>query len=255
MADLFPGQRFGLTATTERADHRHHITRHHVGPVFYSDLMQISPTIYFQMVNFPINLKDPTIRREVRDKKGNINLGRLRVFMGKYTPRNVYLAHYILWLAKLGRQVLALTHSQEQPYILRDILAEEGFNNVGICTGLEDADARDQVIQDNQIILATANLASEGLDKQEFDTLLLMSPFGSEVAGANALQQSMGRVLRAVKGKDPVVIVIHDIGLSRFHRMCIAMGRILNAWPEKMGGPLRYKYIAHEDKPPIRRRA
>lgn len=253
VADLFPGQRYGLTATTRRGDERQYLNRHHLGPVFYSNLEQISPTIYFQMVNFIINLKSPEVSPLVRDKNGQIHLGKVRTFIGKYEPRNIYLMHYILWLKNLGRQVLVLTHSRDQVYILRDMLSEFEKSDIGVCTGREDIDGREDVLNTNKIILATAHLASEGLDKLKLDTLLLLSPFGSEVSGSNALQQSMGRILRAVKGKDPVLVIIHDIGLSRFHRMCRAMADILKYWPKKKSGPLSYKYVPTDERPPMKR--
>lgn len=252
-ADIFPGERYGLTATTERADRRQLITRHHVGPVFYSNLKQLPPTIYFQMVNFIINFRDPLIKSQIIDRRGDINLGRLRTFIGRYEPRNRWLTYYILWLYELNRQLLVLTHSKDQVYILRDMLVDAGIANVGVCTGDETTN-REEVLASNQIVIGTADLAREGLDKQKLDTLLCLSSFGRDIAGANAIQQSMGRVLRVVEGKDPIVIFVYDLSVPMFFRMAAAMTRTLDLWPPDKGGPLSYTYVPVGERPPIGRK-
>lgn len=256
LADIFPGERYGLTATTRRADNRQSVTAAHLGPVFFSDLLQeISPTIYFQLVNFFINFRDPAVQNQIRDVRGQINVGKLRTFIGAHQERNEWIARYILWMKKLGRRPIVLTHSADQVYLLRDLLIEKGFEDFGVCTGREGTAGRTDIIDRYDLIIGTAQIAGEGLDKQELDTLLLLSPFGQEIAGENALQQSMGRILRSVKGKEPVVIFLHDVSIPKFHQSCLGMARILQYWSEEKGGALDYKYVEFEKRPPIPRGA
>lgn len=252
LADVFPGARFGLTATPARNDGRQLITRAHLGPIFYSNLkQQISPTIYFQIVNFPLNLRDPEVAPHVRDKRGQVHLGKLRKYAGQWEDRNRWWAHYILWLQQLGRRLIVLSHSVDQVYLLRDMLTDLGAEGVGVCAGPEGTEQRLEIVGGSKLLLGTTQIAGEGLDKKELDTLVLLSPVGKDVSGSNAIQQSIGRILRPVKGKNPVVIFAHDIGISRFNKMSLAMARVLDAWPESKGGPLTYTRVAPEDRPPI----
>jgi uncharacterized membrane protein YgcG len=58
-----------------------------------------------------------------------------------------------------------------------------------------------------QATFGTSQLAKEGLDRAAFDTLFILLPF----AGKGRLEQSMGRALRALKGKkEPLVVMFED---------------------------------------------
>ena len=133
--------------------------------------------------------------------------------------------------------------------IIKGMLEESGLTDVGVCTGLEDGETRLASLRKHRLNLATAQLAKEYLDLQELDTLCLLSPFGRDIRGENALQQSMGRVLRPVTGKDPVFIIFHDLGIAPFHRMAKELQRILDKWPKKKGGPLSYKLVPETERP------
>jgi hypothetical protein len=131
------------------------------------------------------------------------------------------------------------------------MLVGAGIDGVGVCTGDETTN-RDLVLASNQIVIGTADLAREGLDKKKLDTLLLLSPFGRDVSGANAIQQSIGRVLRVVEGKDPVVIFLFDTGIPMFFGMTANMATTLDRWPPEKSGPLSYQYVPMGERPPIR---
>lgn len=223
--------------------------------MFYSDLWQISATIYFQLVNIPINFRDPEVQKQIRDVRGLPNVGMLRTFVGKHPERNKWIAHYILWLLKLNRRPIVLTHSVDQVYLLRDLLVREGVEGIGVCSGVEGTTGRLEVIERSRLIIGTAQIAGEGLDKQELDTLVLLSPVGQDIAGENAMQQSMGRILRSVRGKNPMVIFLHDVSIPKFHKMALGMAGILDRWGKEKGGPLSYKYIEFAKRPPIPRGA
>jgi superfamily II DNA or RNA helicase len=251
-ADMFIGDRYGLTATTQRGDGREPIIEAHIGKVFYSDLsMDLKPRIFFQFTPIVLNLKSREIAPQIRDRSGQVNMSMLRSFVGMYDERNEYIVDYLEWINGLGRKVLALSHSRDQIYKLKDMLAANGVTEVGVCTGLEEGKTRLESLRKYDLNLGTAQLAKEFLDLPELDTLVLLSPFGRDVRGENALQQSMGRVLRPVRGKDPVVIVFHDIGIGPFHRMSKELSRILDHWPSKKGGPLDYKRVDKNSRPDI----
>lgn len=251
VADIFPGLRYGLTATDERSDGRHIITQQHLGSIFYTDLKQITPRVYFQVVEFPVNPKDPEVSPYVRDSKGQINLGRLRTYVGRLPARNYWIAEYIKWLASLGRRMIVLTHCRDQVYLLQQMLKEMGIV-AGACTGgTGEIEQRLEIVAKNDIIIGTTQIAGEGLDKMSLDTLVSLSPVGRDVSGKNNIQQTIGRILRPIAGKDPVAIFLHDVMVRRYHRMALEMSRILENWPEDQGGKMLVTYIQFKERPPL----
>ena len=61
-----------------------------------------------------------------------------------------------------------------------------------------------------QVILATFAMASEGLDIPDMDTVILTTPMSS-------VQQSVGRIIREVKGKKKPIVVdfVDEIGICK----------------------------------------
>ena len=63
-----------------------------------------------------------------------------------------------------------------------------------------------------QVIFATSQFASEGLDIPALDTLFLTTPMSD-------VEQAVGRILRAFEGKkDPIVVDIRDDKVAKFKR-------------------------------------
>ena len=72
-----------------------------------------------------------------------------------------------------------------------------------------DAEARKEALT-KRVVFATQHLAKEGLDRPEFDTLVIPIPFG----GSGRLQQSVGRILRTSPDKrTPKVYIFTDKGV------------------------------------------
>jgi len=67
-ADLFFGQRIGLTATPIRADGMHVVYNFHIGKVLYKDLRQeLKPTFYFRWTGINIDAGSDLVRSATRD--------------------------------------------------------------------------------------------------------------------------------------------------------------------------------------------
>lgn len=242
-APLFFAERHGLTATEKREDGLEPIYQYHVGQVYHSDLYQeIKPRIYFQECPVRIDMNDPEVRSEVYDKRGMLNVPKLRSYIGTLAECNEFIAEKLRKPLAAGRKVLALSHSVDQLRLLNEM-----FDDSGLCTGKERPASRLITLREKQLTFGTTQLVKEALDEVNLDTLFFLCPFGSayvDDGGLGTLQQAMGRIQRYKPGKKtPVVVLIDHIYINKFHRMCSHLKRLIRRWPEEQGGPYDYKIL------------
>lgn len=228
-APLIKGMRFGLTATDKRTDGTDFIYKFHIGDIFYTDLTQdLIPRIYFQYTPVTVDLK----REEVLDVKGDVNIGRLRSFIGDLPLSNNFRAFCIREALNEGRKILCVSHSKNQ---LRNL--SEMFPGSGLIIQETPAEERTRIVRSSQVTFAIASLGFEGLDDDNLDTVFALLPFGSKDAPPNDLQQVMGRIQREKEGKHhPVLVIFDDIGVKPFHAMCNTMRKALKEWDKHVPG-------------------
>lgn len=228
-APLIRGVRYGLTATDKRGDGTDFIYKFHIGDVFYTDLTQdLIPRIYFQYTPIHVDLK----RAEVNDVRGELNIGKLRTFLGDHAESNNFRAFCIREALNEGRKVLCVSHSKNQ---LKNL--SEMFPGSGLIVQETPADERTQIVRSSQVTFAIASLGFEGLDDDTLDTVFALLPFGSKDAPPSGLQQLMGRIQREKEGKKhPVLIIFDDVSVKPFHAMCNIMRKALKEWDKHVPG-------------------
>lgn len=241
-ADLFLGHRYGLSATVSRGDSLDLRYSYHLGQVFYSDLsQQLVPKIFFVVTPVHINMRDPRVLLAITDRSGSFNIPKIRSYVPLLPERLEWEVDFINKLRKQGRTILLLSHSVNH---LQEL--HRRIPDAGLCIGkITDLDLRSEALLEHDIVLATTQLAREGLDRPEFDTLILSTPFGGGVAGENNFQQAVGRILREIPGKDkdPHVYIFDDARVPPLHRMVRQLMRMIRTWPKEKGGPIPYQYI------------
>jgi len=212
-APLFYGKRYGLTATPDREDGRESVFKNHLGRIFYVDRSQdLIPRVYFMKMPTLVDTANQAVMEEVTDKMGQINLARLRNWLGRNEERNGILSMHVRRLMREGRRILALSHSVEHLELMH-----ERFPDSGLCVGKVDQDERIQALENHQVVFATVQIAAEGLDEPRLDTLYVMTPFGSQ----NWIEQAMGRTQRERTGKQhPLVVVADDHNIPKCAKVC-----------------------------------
>lgn len=238
-ADLFLGNRFGLSATVFRGDGQQQVYLQHLGPIFYSDLsQQLKPKFYFLATPTKLDFSNPKVRMSIYDRRGLPNIAKTRVYVAMQEDRIEWELKIYRSLRRHGRQVLVLSHSVEHLKTLAARMAE-----TGLCIGTIKSQVRYQALQNHDIVFATTSLAKEGLDREDFDTLVISTPFGGGIDGANLFQQAVGRILRPMSGKNPVVLIFDDIRVPPLHRMVRQIYRMIRTWPADQGGPYAFEYV------------
>ncbi len=225
-APLTTGLRFGLTATTDRLDGMEFIYQYHLGKIFYSDLRQdLIPRIYFQLTPVQIDCREKekgNPPEEILDVKGEVNIPKLRSYVGQMELSNQFRANCIKEALREGRKILALGHSKIQLQLLHEM-----FPGSGLVIQETPQNQRTEMVQTSQLCFAINHLGAEGLDDDMLDTLFVLTPFSSP----NDLQQFMGRIQRSKPGKrTPVVVIFDDVGVGPFHGLCHSLKKTLRKW-------------------------
>lgn len=205
-ADMFIAQRFALTATAQRIDNTHFIYQAHLGPVIYQNLDQdlVPHTVFYELDWCPTG-KQTT---EWTDTAGNFNRGLYCTGLADIEWRNRLIAESITRDVDDGRTVLSLSYTKAQAEALFEAMVKTCPDAVLIHG--EDGRTHDErvaALKDHNPVVATFELAKEGLNKKDLDCLTLSNTHSSD----NDTQQAWGRTQREVEGKNiPIVRVFVD---------------------------------------------
>jgi len=195
----------GLTATINRADKLEYVLEWFLGKIAVNiKLLIIEPEIH--IYNF-FDYEENTIKFNVN---GKINSPASLTNITENKIRTELIIKIIKDMYKHERKILVLTDRKAHCEYLKELL--NNFS-VGIYYGgmkIEDLKKSNEC----RIIIATYQMASEGYDNPELDTLILASPKCN-------VEQAVGRILRKKNNNNAVVVDIND---------CVS---IFNNWNKK----------------------
>lgn len=205
----FPARyRLGISATPRRKDGADNVFTYHIGRVlFVAKERRLSPKVRRVWSNF----------RLVKTERFNPNLAPKSLlirFLTASRGRNCLIVAQLKLAVEAGRKVLVLSERLKHLDALDALLCREMGNEAPstghYVGGLTQAE-RD-VAAECQVVFATSQFASEGLDIPPLDTLFLTTPMSD-------VEQAVGRILRAFEGKkDPVVVDFRDDKVPKFKR-------------------------------------
>jgi superfamily II DNA or RNA helicase len=195
----------GLTATIKRADRLENVLEWFLGKIAVDiKLLIIEPEIH--VYNF-YDYMENTIKF---NGNGKINSPASLTNITENKTRTDFILKIIKDMYKQDRKILVLTDRKAHCEYIKSLL--NNFS-VGIYYGgMKNEELK--ISNDCRIIVATYQMASEGYDNPELDTLILASPKGN-------VEQAVGRILRKKNKNAAVVVDIND---------CIS---IFNNWNKK----------------------
>ena len=199
----------GLSATLERKDNLENIIEYFLGPVMYK-----SKIIYD---NLNVNIYNYELDNYEKGRISNINDNNMQFkydikisILASFRKRNILIAEAIhdLITKDNDRKILLLSSRSNkinQLQLIKDELLklnDKYEDNIGFYTG-KTSDLERKLSETKQLIFATYELANEGLDIPDLNTLVFaLPPKGN-------LDQCIGRILRK-KNNNPLVIDIID---------------------------------------------
>ena len=215
-APLFKSKfRLGLSATPWRSDGADSVFFWHIGSVLYDAGVGRSPSQKMntpQIVDAGAGRLSPQIvmvktgvrlNREIRAQSRVRSRGILLSILAHHRRRNAFIANWLKRAAAKERRVLVLSERLVQ---LRELASRLTGQRVGFYIGGRSRSELAEAAKAS-IILATYQMAMEGLDIPALDTLFMATPIASHVS----LEQAIGRILRDVAGKkQPVVVDFAD---------------------------------------------
>lgn len=229
MFKICPKWTLGLTATPERKDGLTRILYWFLGPEFFRVERTDQKTTRVQTIHYTDEAfrEAPPVTRF-----GKINMAAMINQLTEIEARNDMLLRTVREALDLNRRILILTDRREHCFLLRDNLGTE-------LAGLYIGGMKEQDLEESarkRVVVATFQLAQEGLDIPVLDTVILATP-------KSDIKQSIGRIMRETKGKlnDPLIYDIFDhwsVFNSMYRKRC-------KVYLE--GG---FKMVGHEEETP-----
>lgn len=208
----FPAKmRLGLTATVNRKDGLTAVFLAHIGQVIYSvpmDAARVHTELY--------TLRSPAIvppGRYLQSWNRKPNISRLVNELCADSDRTGLICGNVARASQAGRKVLVLTLRLEHVNQIVGALALKGFDVSRFVGGMKQTEQDEAARSD--IIVGTFQMAKEGLDIPELDTLVIAAP-------TSDVEQAVGRIQRQHPGKkQPLVIDVLDEKVP----ICVGMFR------------------------------
>lgn len=194
--------RVALTATPRRKDGAENAFLYHIGPVLF--------TSKEQRLKFKVK-RVWTKFHLVKTERFNPSLAPRTLvitFLCASEFRNRVIVDQLIAALQAGRKVIVLSerlkHLEKLNHFLHDMWpANSPRPKVGFYVGGKKEEELDEARTAN-VVFATVQFASEGLDIPELDTLFLTTPISD-------VEQAVGRILRPhEKKKEPVVVDFRD---------------------------------------------
>ncbi len=197
MFKICPKFTLGLTATPERKDGLTRLLYWFLGPEFFRIERTDQRSTRVQVINYTDEAfkEAPPVTRF-----GQLNMAAMINVVTELEARNDLIVETTRKAFDDGRRVLILTDRREHCFELQKQL---GSNSALYIGGMKEADLAKSA--ESPIVIATFQLAHEGLDIPVLDTVILATP-------KSDIKQSIGRIMRETAGKlnDPLIFDIVD---------------------------------------------
>lgn len=224
MFKICPKYTLGLTATPERKDGLTRLLYWFLGPEFFrvertAQKATRVETLHYTDESFK---EAPPVTRF-----GKINMAAMISQLTEIETRNELILDRARRALEAQRRVLILSDRRDHCFYLQSKL---GAALSGLYIGgMKEAEL--ELSAQKRVVIATFQLAQEGLDIPVLDTVILATP-------KSDIKQSIGRIMRETKGKlnDPLIIDVAD-QWSVFHSMYRKRCRVYHEGGFEMGGP------------------
>jgi len=204
---MFPARyRLGITATPKRADNLENVFFWHIGEIAVrGESQKLKPKIKVVKTNI-----EPT-QMELRnfyDFRGKQNLNKVISYLITDGRRNRLIVALLKKALKSGRKIMVLSGRLDHLEVLKKMtdmeMVKDGIRyTTGYYIGGMTEEER-TISATRDLIFATFQMAQEGLDIPDMDTLFLVTP-------RTDIEQAVGRILRVVaEKKEPTVVDFSD---------------------------------------------
>lgn len=202
----------GLSATMNRKDGLSFVFKMFLGDVIHKEKRDDGTQVLVKAIKY--NNPDPEYNEVEYDFRGNVKFSTMISKVGEYNNRS----EFILSVMKNeleknpNQQILFLAHRKSLLTYMFKAIEHRNIASVGFYIGgMKERDLKES--ENKTIILATFQMAEEGLDIKTLSSLVLATP-------KTDIVQAVGRILR-IKHEAPLIIDIvdsHEIFEKQFNK-------------------------------------
>jgi superfamily II DNA or RNA helicase len=197
MFKICPKFTLGLTATPERKDGLTRLLYWFLGPEFFRierTHQRATQVVTLRYTDEAFKEAPPVTRFGKLNMAGMINI------VTELEDRNALIVKTVNEALGNNRRVLVLSDRREHCFVLQNMIGSKAKLYIG---GMKEADLAESA--KSPVVVATFQLAHEGLDIPVLDTVILSTP-------KSDIKQSIGRIMRETAGKlnNPLIYDVAD---------------------------------------------
>lgn len=191
----------GLSATMERKDGTTFVFKMFLGDVVYKGMRDEEHDVVVRGIEY--KTQDTEFNEVEYDFRGNPQYSKMITKICDYGPRSDFIVKVVEDLiAENGeKQIMVIAHNRSLLKYLYDAIEYRQIGSVGYYVGgMKEKELKET--EGKKIVLATYQMAAEGLDIKTLSVLVMATP-------KTDIVQTVGRILR-VRHSQPVVVDIID---------------------------------------------
>lgn len=198
-----PQYTLAMTATPTRNDRQAHLISWFMGPIAFQKEREVGD----MEVHVFVHRHDGGEQKEIKYKRRNqpaiLAKSKMIDNLFKDPVRNLSIVDRLVERVQEGRQILVLSTYHFGIQVISSLLQEKLPDlDIGFFTGKVPPKKRPAELM-KQVVFATRMKGDEGIDRPDLDTLFRIDPVSQS-------KQQVGRILRDLPGKKPIVEHWHD---------------------------------------------
>jgi len=190
----------GLSATMKRKDGLTKVFKMFLGDIVYSKKRDRCDNVLVKILHY--RHIDEEYNRELFNFRGHVNYSGMIKKLCEFTPRSDFILRLLedILTDEYEQQIMILGHNKSLLFYLHDSIQENDIASVGYYLGgMKEKDLK--ITETKKIIVATYQMAAEGLDIKTLNTLLMVTP-------KTDVCQAVGRILRRKEGKHLILDIV-----------------------------------------------
>jgi len=192
----------GLSATMNRSDGTTKVFKMFLGPIVYKQERSKDEKVIVRGITFQTN--DEEYNELLLDFRGKPASSKMLSKICAYNRRTEFILNVVkdMLVENPKQQIMIIASYRNILQYIFDAITHKNMATVGFYVGGMKESAL-KTTESKQIVLATFQMASEGLDIKSLSTLFMVTPM-------TKIEQSVGRILRQKHDFNPVVVDIID---------------------------------------------
>ncbi|CAI2358509.1 Helicase [uncultured virus] len=204
---VVPHRFIGITANTERKDNLFDIIKHNLGPIIHQEPDNLTDVdVYVKRLLYRTQDSEAmaTLYTMI-NRKPEVNRSGMVTALATIEKRTSFICDLLIQLKNSGRFILCLSNRLKHVDIIYDTITSTiGADYIGkYIGGMAQPDL--DLSATKPIIVGTFDMAEEGLDIPQLDTLVMATP-------KSTIKQPVGRILRRTTyALPPLILDIVDV--------------------------------------------